>query len=396
MAPASSKPITLSLLGKLSLLFKLLVIAPPQLLLNNLRCHTLALARGASLKYYTLCAFNKFALRHLTPLQLQYMLPPTVALYKSWIRRQSLPAIKRLSTTSNTTPSPSDLVLSDLKVDIEPLPSAPQPSSLLWLGDRTKATKVVLFFHGGGYAVPMLPGHFHWCFQSYLLSSPGEVAVAILQYTLVPHGQYPTQLKQAAAGLAHILSSGVKPENIIFGGDSAGGNLTCSLLSHLLHPHPEAIPISVAQPIGGAFLVSPWVSARTESASFRRNGGIDMLSSRTINSACGHLLPRDLKDEQRGWVIPVDLPQEEQEGWFRGLDRVVKKVYITAGEQEVFLDQSIQLAEVFKKVNEKLEVRVEIVKSEAHDWILLEGERKDDGDATRRMRAWVKGVWGFK
>ncbi|KAK4176853.1 Alpha/Beta hydrolase protein [Triangularia setosa] len=396
MSPAASKPITLSLLGKLSLLFKLLIIAPPQLLLNNLRCHLLALSRGASFNYYALCAFNKFALRHLTPLQLQFILPPTIALYKSWVRRHSTSAIKRLSTFSATPPNPEDLVLSDLKVDIESLPDG--QSSLLWLGDRTKASKVVLFLHGGGYAVPMLPGHVNWCFRSYLLASPGDVAVAVLQYTLVPHGRYPTQLKQAAAGLDHILKAGVvRPGDIIIGGDSAGGNLTCSLLSHLLHPHPEAVAINLAQqPLAGAFLVSPWVSARTDGSSFKKNGGIDMLSTPTIDSACGHLLPKDLKEGEEGWSMPVDLPQDKQEEWFAGLDKVVSKVYITAGEQEVFLDQSVQLAEVFKKANKKLDVKVELMKSEAHDWILLEGEKKHDGDATKRMRTWVKGLWGFQ
>ncbi|KAK4641662.1 hypothetical protein QC761_513010 [Podospora bellae-mahoneyi] len=393
MAPASSKPLTLSFLGKLSLLFKLLVVAPPTLLINNLRCHLLALLRGASLKYYTLCAFNKFGLRHLTPLQLQFMRPPTVAYYKSWVRKQSIAAIKRLST-SNDTPKPEDLVLSELKVDIESLHDG--QSSLLWLGHRTKAKKVVLFFHGGGYAIPMLPGHINWCHRAYLLASPGDVAVAILQYTLVPHGKYPTQLKQAAAGLDHILKAGVKPENIIFGGDSAGGNLTCSLLSHLLHPHPDAVAVSLSRPIAGAFLVSPWVSTRTDTASYKKNNGIDMLSTPTVDSACGHLLPENLTDEDRAWVMPVDLPRERQEAWFKGLDKVVSEVYITAGEQEVFLDQSVQLADVFKKVNNKLDVKVELMKSEAHDWILLEGENQHDGDATKRMRSWVRGLWGFK
>ncbi|KAK4195295.1 Alpha/Beta hydrolase protein [Triangularia verruculosa] len=393
MAPAPSKPITLSILGKISLLFKLLVVAPPQLLINNLRCHILALTRGASLRYYTVCAFNKFALRYLTPLQLQFMLPPTIAIYKSWVRKQSTAAIKRLST-SNGTPKPEDLVLSELQVDIESLPEG--QSSILWMGDRNKAKKVVLFFHGGGYAVPMLPGHINWCYRSYLLASPGEVAVAVLQYTLVPHGQYPTQLKQAAAGLDHLLKSGIAPQNIIFGGDSAGGNLAASLISHLLHPHPEAVAINLTRPIAGAFLVSPWVSAKTESPSFKKNGGIDMLSTPTINSACGELLPKDLKDEEKGWVIPVDMSQAEQEKWFAGLDKVVSEVYITAGEQEVFLDQTVQLADVFKKANQKLDVKAELMKNEAHDWILLEGGKQHDGDATKRMRTWVKGLWGFK
>ncbi|KAF5241848.1 hypothetical protein FANTH_8964 [Fusarium anthophilum] len=99
-------------------------------------------------------------------------------------------------------------------------------SSLLWIGDRKQAKKVVLFFHGGGFAAPMTTGHLDWCWRAYVLSGIEkgvEAAVAVLEYTLIPEARYPVQLRQAASGLAHLLHKGISPQDIIIGGDSAGG-----------------------------------------------------------------------------------------------------------------------------------------------------------------------------
>ncbi|KAK3997874.1 Alpha/Beta hydrolase protein [Cladorrhinum sp. PSN332] len=392
---------TLSISQKLSLLVKLFVVAPPKLIFNIIRCHAIATVRGISYQHYLQCAFFKFALRHLSPHQLQFLTPPTVAGYKGWIKRRQAQATKRIATkpTDKTGPFLSER----LKVDIEPLSDG--ASSICWIGDRSKATKVVYFYHGGGYAVSMSPGHFEWCLRAYLQASlelpadsTEEVAVAVLQYTLVPHGKYPTQLTQAADGLAHLLASGIKPENLIIGGDSAGGNLATQLLSHLLHPHPEAKKIALEGPLAGAFLVSPWVSARTDWPSFKRNGGIDMLSKATMESGVRRLIEGvesyslEVKDG-KAWCFPADFENDIAEGWFKGLEGVVKHVYVTAGEEEVFLDQSVRIAEVVRNANPKLDVRLEVTKGEAHDWILMEGEKKADGDATKRMRSWVKDVF---
>ncbi|KAK4223203.1 Alpha/Beta hydrolase protein [Podospora fimiseda] len=389
------KPI-LPLSEKLSLVVKLLLLGPPKLVFNIIRCHAIATVRGISYQHFVQCAFIKFALRHLSPLQIQALSPATLAGYKGWIKRRQAQATK---STDKTGPFLSER----LKVDIEPLSDG--LSSICWIGDRTKATKFVYFLHGGGYAAPMSLGHFEWCLRAYLQASlelpadsTEEVAIAVLQYTLVPHGQYPTQLKQAADGLTHLLASGVRPENLVIGGDSAGGNLAVQLLSHLLHPHLEAKKITLQNPLAGAFLVSPWVSGKTDGPSFKRNGGIDMLCKNAIGSGVRNLVEGvesyevEVK-ENKMWCFPADFENAVVEEWFKNLEEVVKHVYVTAGEEEVFLDQSVKIAEVIRTANPKLDVRVEVTKGEAHDWILMEGEKKIDGDATKRMRSWVKDVF---
>jgi acetyl esterase/lipase len=326
------------------------------------------------------------------------MQPPTIAAYTTWLtRRQSRAAAKSRRDASDTEAA---FLASRLKLDTEPLPDG--RSSILWIGDRHKATKFVLFFHGGGYIAPAMPGHMEWCARAYLLASPAaagvdkgeEVAIAVLQYTLCPHGHYPTQLQQAADAMAHLFASGrVTPGNLVIGGDSAGGNLTAQVLGHLVRPHPAAREVVLREPLAGAFLVSPWVSGRpSDWASMDRNAGIDMISGKLRSWALeGEDHQAEAREKKNGWAMPMDL--EDAEGWFRGLDRVVKEVYVTAGEQEVLLDQGVAFAETVRRGNPGTNVQLEVMKDEAHDWILLEGEKGTDGDATRRMRKWFESVF---
>ena len=76
-----------------------------------------------------------------------------------------------------------------------------------WLGPKT-AEKVLLFFHGGGYVLSCSPGHFAWLFDlQNELSKSHSISVVVPAYTLAPHGQYPTQLKQAAESLQWLLET---------------------------------------------------------------------------------------------------------------------------------------------------------------------------------------------
>lgn len=383
-------------------------IAPPKILFLLLRYYTIATLRGISFQHREICAYFRFALLHLTPSQLQFLALPTSKNYTSWLTTRQSRAAKL--TRKDPSNKEAAFLASRLKTDVEALPDG--ASSLLWIGDRHKATKFVYFLHGGGYIAPGRPGHMEWCTHAYLLASPAaggggalpdggdgidEVAVAMLQYSLAPGAKYPTQLKQAADGLAHIFASGrVRPGSLVVGGDSAGGNLTAQLLSHLLRPHPAAKEVVLEEPLAGAFLVSPWLSTSIHWPSMRRNNSIDMLSTKAMAAIVVDILEgvEEYKvevREKKGWVAPMDL--EDVEGWFKGLDRVAKEVYVTAGEQEIMLDEGVAFADAVRRGNPGMAVKLEVIKDEAHDWILIEGEKALDGDATQRMRAWFRSLF---
>lgn len=263
-----------------------------------------------------------------------------------------------------------------------------------------------------------------WCLEAYVLAgrhtpqgsngrrrnntSNDKVAVAVLQYTLTPQARFPTQMCQAASALSHLLrEGGVRPSQIVVGGDSAGGNLTVQLFSHLLHPYPRAERIMLDEPLAGAFLVSPLVSQNMLTRSFVDGRPCDMISEGIFDNPnremfhekpsglLGVLFPNwglvETKEfrEGRGWALMADVDEK----WLDGMGNIVRKVYVTCGKHEILRDQGIEIAESIRARNADVEVKLEVAEKEAHDFILLEGQRQVVGDATTRMRSWFSRVW---
>jgi acetyl esterase/lipase len=345
------------------------------------RCVSLAAWRGLPLRFYVLCGAIRLALTHFTPVQMQWLSPTTIQTYRSWMADKLAVATRAQDT----------FVTQRLKEDIEVLPDG--RSSIMWVGDRHRASRFVLFFHGGAYVASMTEAHLEWCYQAYVKASPDvEVAVALLQYTLVPQTQYPTHLQQAVAALQHLLNSGIDPGQMVVGGDSAGGNLTAQLLGHILHPHPRVDPVHLTKPLLAAFAVSPWVSTRTSYQSFRENGNIDMLDPSTIQDKTLRLLGgtgyEAEEREDKGWAMPVDADVS----WFQGLGKATASLYVTVGKHEILRDQGLAFAESIRRGNADVLVRVEVGEKEPHDNILLEHMLKMFGtapvDATMRMKDW--------
>lgn len=386
---------------------------PIQLTINIVRTLLTCLVRALPLRPFLACALIRTFLYTFTPRQLQLLTPSTLATYKRFIR----------DARARARQAGDFKLLEQLREDVEVLPDG--ASRLLWIGDRSKATRFVYFLHGGGYMVPATRGHLQWCLQSYVQHGQQEkVAVAVLQYTLTPAARFPTQMCQAAAGLRHLLvEHKIRPGQVVVGGDSAGGNLTIQLLTHLLHPYPAAdvaggnVTIGGEEPLAGAFLVSPFTSGNTNTRSFRDGKPCDMLSlgifdqpkremfhepssgSSPRGLLGGHFFPPrgssmmvETKEfrEGRKWALPADADDEK---WLDGMDRVVKKVYVTCGRHEILRDQGIEMAEAIRRRNSGVDVRLEVADKEAHDFMLLEGERRLVGDATARMRAWFRTVW---
>lgn len=342
----------------------------------------MAWSRGLPLRFYFTCGLLRVVLGKLSGRQIQFLLPRSVDIYKRWVKQ------KRIVLEHG-----KDMAaLEKLKERIDTLPD--MSSSVMWLGDPSKADKVVLFFHGGGFKAPMSPGHLEWCLQAYVYANPTmNIAVAVLQYSLAPHATFPVQLSQAASAFVHLLSHyGFTPKNIVIGGDSAGGNLTSQLLGHLLHPHPEVKSVQIDEPLLGAFLVSPLLSASTTTSSFKENDGIDMLSAYSATLAVSDALEStDHKSKgqvREGWATPVDV----DESWLDELSGICRNLYITVGQQEVLRDQGVLFADIVRRRNPDLETRLEISWNEAHDFILLEGASEVVGDATTRMRNWFKSL----
>ncbi|KAK1987952.1 alpha/beta hydrolase [Colletotrichum cereale] len=364
--------------GVLTMLFRLLFVVP-LLLSAVIRGLPIAISRGVPVRLWLLSAYYRVVLGYLKPFEIQRLAPPARRAYPRWLAKQRANA-SRLGDAG---------ALGRLVEDVESLDGT--GARIMWLGDRKRARKVVLFFHGGGYVAPILPGHFTWCWNCYVGDGPGaksEVAVGVLEYTLCPGAKYPTQLRQAVAALNHILKSGVAPGDLMIGGDSAGGNLTCQVISHLLRPHPEVEPVLLRAPLAGAFMVSPLLTFRTDTTSFRDNDRVDMLSAATVARGNAYIFPADFSKKQAA-NPHQPMPLDGDSKWFGDIQTIARSVYVTAGGQEVFRDDVRAFAEAVRRCNAGLDLKLDVAANAVHDSILLEAQLGMVGDATKKMRQWA-------
>jgi acetyl esterase/lipase len=230
-----------------------------------------------------------------------------------------------------------------------------------WFGSPS-AEVVLLYLHGGGYTQPaasiqldfarMLPTNLE---NSTSDGNEKSFAVLFVAYSLAPEATHPTPLREASAVLLHLVhDAGKSPSNILVGGDSAGGGLVFSLLSHILHPHPQVPEVTLDEPLGGALLLSPWVDFSTEHESFERNAGKDVLVRRCLHvwgsMYTGHAGEDPEVDQGcvKGSDAYVD-PASNDAAWWNGLDRVVDDVFIWCGSNEVFVDGVAAFEKVLRK-----------------------------------------------
>lgn len=331
-------------------------------------------------RLFLTCAYVKVILGF-SAREIQYLSLSTRETYETWIQLRSDEA-KRRGCQKH---------VKRLVYDQEDLEDG--KSSLLWVGDRHNAIKVVFFFHGGGYAAPITTGHLEWCWRAYVIAGSDmgiEVAVAVLEYTLTPEARHPVQLRQATSGLALLLSRGISPHDIIIGGDSAGGQLAVQLLSHLLQPQPTVPKVVLSGPLAGAFLVSPWVARSTVDPSFIQNSALDMLSKPIVESFTKELLGPNFKSTTSPFPLDWD------KSTLVGITSILTQLYVTVGEHEVFRDQVVTFKERVEISNPSLNLHFKCHQTCAHDFIILEGGQQQDGECTQCMKQWMVDLLALK
>ncbi|KAK2744152.1 hypothetical protein FQN57_004412 [Myotisia sp. PD_48] len=210
-----------------------------------------------------------------------------------------------------------------------------------WIGNKD-AKNVLIYYHGGGFAVSANLAYFHLLsdIMDELNADGKDVAVFFLTYTLTPHAVYPTQMRQSVEALRYILQkTDREPQNVIIGGDSAGGNLTLSTLAHLSHPHEAIQPLEVSSPLAGAFTIAPWVSFSQDFPSVKENQNKDMITSHSATIWSDAYLAGQKPDN---YNQPLLAPAE----WWK--DAKANSVLILAGSDEILLSCINEFVEKFK------------------------------------------------
>ena len=276
-----------------------------------------------------------------------------------------------------------------------------------WIGDPN-ADAVVLYCHGGGYTQPASMGNYRYLSRLVKdlngTQSKASISVLMLAYSLTPEAVHPTQLREAAVVLEHLIhGTGRSPSRIFLAGDSAGGNLIMSLLSHMLHPHPGVFRLQIGNPLGGVLLLSPWVGFRTDYPSFKQNAGLDLLSPFPLHKWSAMFLGKANTINPEADPGPISGDQWTDvclnpSSWWEGMHDIVMDVFIWWGAHEVFADPIRELESKFRtgwKVGGGDCEKVVFLESagEAHvapisDTMLPGGGKKSD--AQLEIEEWLK------
>ena len=85
----------------------------------------------------------------------------------------------------------------------------------------------ILYFHGGGFRLGSVTSHRDLIAQIALVSGCRVLAI---NYRLAPEHRFPAALDDALAAYGWMLDRGMKPDNVAFAGDPAGGNLVLAAM----------------------------------------------------------------------------------------------------------------------------------------------------------------------
>ena len=127
-------------------------------------------------------------------------------------------------------------------------------------------SRVLLFFHGGGYCSGSIVSHRRMVTEAGRAAKVRTLAVA---YRLAPEHPFPAALDDAMAAWRFLRQQGIAAAHIAVGGDSAGGGLTIVLINRLRE-------LGEAQP-GCAWLCSPWTDLTMSGSTLTSKDAADPL-----------------------------------------------------------------------------------------------------------------------
>jgi acetyl esterase/lipase len=165
---------------------------------------------------------------------------------------------QRLDEVGSVWPVADDVAVTPVDLDSVPGEWSMVPSS--------DVSRVLLFFHGGGYCSGSILSHRRMVTEAGRAAGVRTLAVG---YRLAPEHPFPAAHEDALTAWRYLRRQGIAPAHIAVGGDSAGGNLTVTLINHLRQAGEE-------QP-ACAWLASPWTDLAMSGSTLASKAAVDPL-----------------------------------------------------------------------------------------------------------------------
>lgn len=207
-------------------------------------------------------------------------------------------------------------------------------------------SKALLYHHGGGHMFGSALSHRH--LVSRIAAAAGVVAFN-MEYRLAPEHPYPAGIDDAMASYRHLLGEGFKAEDLVLGGESAGGNLTAALLLRIREE-------GLRQP-AGAYLLSPWLDLTQSGESYEARAPHDPMLTKAALERCS--------EAYRGGQSGDDPMISPLRAELSGLPPML----IQVGTDEVLLSDSLDLTR--RAALAGLDVRLHVWPEMVHAWPLF-------------------------
>jgi acetyl esterase/lipase len=239
----------------------------------------------------------------------------------------------------------SKLLPSDTRMELVRLPACKAD----WISvPESDPCRVILHFPGGAFC--MSTPSVHRALTARLCHQARARAL-LVHYRLAPEDPFPAGLRDCIAAYRFLLEQGIRPQQLVIGGDSAGGAL---VLSTLLALRDDAAPLPA-----GAYLISP-VADLTEhhEGSRRENRWLDPMLIPGRQKMRLMYVGGDESLLHHPYVSPVY-------GDFTGFPPLLFQV----GDTEILRDDSVRVAEKVRAAGAPAEV--EIWEGVPHVWHAL-------------------------
>ena len=226
-------------------------------------------------------------------------------------------------------------------------------------------SKVLLFFHGGGYCSGSLVSHRRMVTEAGRAFGARTLAIA---YRLAPENPFPAALDDALGAWRFLRNSGVDAQKIVVGGDSAGGGLTLALLQHL-RDAGEELPAC-------AWLVSPWTDLTLSGATLLSKDSADPI------------IHKPYLEELAQAYVPFGMDRKDPRlsPLFANL-RGLPPLLIQVGSEETLLDDAVRFAGAAGA--DQVAANLEIWPQMIHAWPMWNAHLQAGRDALSHAGAFI-------
>ena len=231
-------------------------------------------------------------------------------------------------------------------------------------------SRVVLYLHGGGYSLGSARSHRA---LGKRIAFEARARVVLPDYRLAPEHVFPAAVEDAVASYRWLLATGVEPEQIAVGGDSAGAGLALALLVSL---RDAGAPLPAC-----AALLSPFADLECRGDSYASLAELDPIVSREMGLGMGRVYIGE-REPSDPLASPVHAALD-------GLPPLL----IQVGSREVVLDDARVIERHAREAG--VPVKLDSWPGMVHVWhlfasVLEEGQRAIE-ELGSFIRQWTKG-----